>query len=205
MKSKLYEFDQQYKKNKSQIIAGLDEVGRGCLAGPLVVACCILKDNFDSFEINDSKKIKESKREELYELIIKNCIDYQIEVIEPKIVDKLNPKKASIFAMEKALENIKTKPDIALIDYEKINTNIDSISIVKGDSKSLSIAAASIIAKVYRDRIMKKLDSKYPEYDFASNKGYGTRKHISALSKNGPLENIHRHSYKIVKDLKNNM
>ena len=202
MKNKLYDFDNQYRKDNNYLIAGIDEVGRGCLAGPLVVACCILKSDFNSDEINDSKLIKESKREKLYDLIINNCIDYQIEVIDSKTVDKLNPKKASIYGMEKSLSNIKIKPHLALIDHEKINSNIETISITKGDSKSLSIAAASILAKVYRDRIMRELNNKYPEYDFLSNKGYGTKKHIEALKANGPVKGIHRYSYKIVNKLK---
>lgn len=202
MRSKLYNFDNQYRKDKNYLIAGIDEVGRGCLAGPLVVACCILKIDFDSFEINDSKKISEAKREKLYKLIIENCIDYHIEVIDPITVDNLNPKKSSILGMEISLKNIKTKPDIALIDYEKINSNIKTVSITKGDSKSLSIAAASILAKVFRDRIMKELHKKYPDYDFESNKGYGTKKHIEAIIKNKPIKNIHRFSYKIIKELK---
>ncbi|MGL4616647.1 MAG: ribonuclease HII, partial [Mycoplasmoidaceae bacterium] len=128
-----------------------------------------------------------------------DCIDFHIEVIDSKTVDKLNPKKASIKGMQDCLKKIKTKPDFVLIDAEKINSEIENLSIIKGDQKSISIASASILAKVYRDKYMIKMAKKYPNYFFQNNKGYGTKIHLDALNKYGPIKNFHRFTYKPMK------
>lgn len=192
-------FENQLIKKGFTKIAGIDEVGRGCIAGPLVCAIVILPVDYMNNEIKDSKQLTVIKRKKLSNIIKKVAIDYHIEVIEPSLVDKLNPKQASRFAMKKCVEEIKIKPDFLLIDFESINSNIPQLSIVKGDQKSISIAAASIIAKVYRDDLMDKIDKKYPLYDFKNNKGYLTKKHLLSLKENGPIKNIHRYSYKPIK------
>lgn len=192
-------FENQLIKKGFTKIAGIDEVGRGCIAGPLVCAIVILPVDYMNNEIKDSKQLTVIKRKKLSNIIKKVAIDYHIEVIKPSLVDKLNPKQASRFAMKKCVEEIKIKPDFLLIDFESINSNIPQLSIVKGDQKSISIAAASIIAKVYRDDLMDKIDKKYPLYDFKNNKGYLTKKHLLSLKENGPIKNIHRYSYKPIK------
>ncbi len=198
MKNNMYYYEQKYHNQGYKLIAGVDEVGRGCIAGPLVAASCILPINYKNDDIKDSKQLSFNKREKLFDIIVNDCIDYNIQIIEPNIVDKQNPKQASINAMIKSLLEIKTKPDFVLIDYEKLDISIDNESIVKGDSKSISIAAASILAKVTRDRIMIDLSKKYIEYGFENHKGYGTKIHLEALKKYGPIKSIHRFSYKPV-------
>lgn len=204
MKNNLYEYENKYYEKGYKLIAGVDEVGRGCIAGPLVVASCILPKGYKNNQINDSKKLTSKKREELYDEIIENAIDYAIYVVNSSTVDKMNPKKASIFAMEQAIKNMKIKPEVVLIDYEKVKTDYLSESIIKGDEKSISIAASSILAKVYRDNLMKKLSNQYPLYLFDKHKGYGTKAHLDALKKYGPIKNIHRFSYKPIKEVVNN-
>ena len=199
MKNNMNDFENKYFKEGFNLIAGIDEAGRGALCGPIVVAICMLPKNYINNEINDSKRLTNTKRVQLDKIIRKDCIDFFIEVISPKKVDQLNPKKASIKGMENCLNKIKTKPDFVLIDAEKINSNIKSLSIIKGDQKSISIAAASILARVYRDNYMMKMAKKYPSYFFESNKGYGTKKHLSALEKHGPIKDFHRFSYKPIK------
>ena len=198
MKNNMYHYEQKYNDLGYKLIAGVDEVGRGCIAGPLVVASCILPINYRNDDIKDSKQLTFKKREELFDIILNDCIDYNIQIVEPRIVDKQNPKQASRDAMVKSILEIKTKPDFVLIDYEKIDISIDNESIVKGDSKSISIAAASILAKVIRDRIMIDLSNKYNYYGFEKHKGYGTKIHLDAIKKYGPIESIHRFSYKPV-------
>ncbi|MGL5246483.1 MAG: ribonuclease HII [Mycoplasmoidaceae bacterium] len=199
MKNSMNDFENKYFKKGFKLIAGIDEVGRGALCGPIVVAICILPEKYFNNEINDSKKLSPKKRIELNKIIRKECIDFHIEVINPKIVDKLNPKKASIKGMKDCLNKIKTKPDFILIDAEKINSKIENLSIIKGDQKSISIASASILAKVYRDDYMIKMDKKYPNYFFENNKGYGTKTHLDALNKYGPIKDFHRFTYKPIK------
>ena len=186
-------------------VAGIDEVGRGSLAGPLVAAAVILDRKKVLFEgIDDSKKITEKRREYLYDLIIGNCMCWAVSEVKPPEIDKYNLTKANIMAFERALGKLKTRPDIILADHVNVkgissknpcDYPADCLSIIRGDQKSVSIAAASIVAKVTRDRIMKKMSSLFPEYGFENNKGYGTRMHLASLKKHGPT-NIHRFSFK---------
>ncbi|MGL4343278.1 MAG: ribonuclease HII [Metamycoplasmataceae bacterium] len=194
---KRYE-EKAYQQNY-QLIGGLDEVGRGSIAGPLVCAIVILPKDYNNLEINDSKLLTAQKREVLAQEIMNIAIDYNIQIISSEIVDKINPKRASQQGMLQCLEQIKTKPDYCLVDYEALNTLIPHKSIVKGDQKSLSIAAASIIAKVYRDNLMKELGKKFPNYQFEKNKGYLTKFHREAIQKYGPIKKIHRFSYRPIR------
>ncbi|MBN4083724.1 ribonuclease HII [Mycoplasma sp. CSL10137] len=196
--------DYEKKYDKNILIAGCDEAGRGSWAGPLVAACVIMKRNYKNSEINDSKKLSDKKRNRLYQEIIENSIEYQIIVRSVENINNSNPKKESQIAMELAIKNMKTKPDVVLTDFEKINIDIPQENLVKGDSVSFNVAAASILAKVFRDNYMIKLDSEYPQYDLKNNKGYGTKSHSKALIINGVEPKIHRIKYKpIAKLIKN--
>ncbi|MBN0919284.1 ribonuclease HII [[Mycoplasma] gypis] len=192
----MLDFEKNYWNN-FPIIAGLDEVGRGCLAGPLVVACVILPTNYQNELINDSKKINPRLRKILSDQIKKDALEYFICVRNVEDINASNPKKESVIGMQMCLKNLKNTPDLVITDYEKIQTNIQQINIIKGDQKSINVAAASIIAKVFRDELMDEYDLKYPNYDFKNNKGYGTKKHLEALDKFGALT-IHRSKYKPV-------
>lgn len=188
-----------------RLVAGIDEVGRGSLAGPLVAAAVILDRKKILFEgIDDSKKISEKRREYLYDLITDNCICWAVAEVEPSEIDKYNLTRANIMAFERALWKLRIRPDIILADHVNVKGTIsgssgeypaECLSIIRGDQKSVSIAAASIIAKVTRDRIMKNMSALFPEYGFENNKGYGTRRHLLSLQKYGPT-NIHRVSFK---------
>ena len=184
------------KKYQGKIIAGIDEAGRGPLAGPVVCACVIMPLECDKIieGINDSKKLSEKKREELFDKITKTAISYSIVEVDEKIIDEINILNATKLGMKKAFESLTIKPDIVLIDAVKIETDIPQENIIKGDALSYNIASASILAKVYRDRKMKELSSKYPEYNFAKHKGYGTKEHVDALKKYGKCE-IHRETF----------
>lgn len=186
----LYDFDRQY----GNIVAGVDEAGRGPLAGPVAVACCIPgKDILDG--VNDSKKLSEKKREELYEKIINTCLSYRVEIIDEKTIDRVNILNATKIGMENAANLIGITPDIVLIDAVKgLDLKYNSCSIIKADAKSYAVACASILAKVTRDRIMRKYDEIYPQYGFIKHKGYGTAAHIAAIKKYGPCE-IHRRTF----------
>ena len=182
------------KKYEGKLIAGIDEAGRGPLAGPVVCACVIMPLDNMLEGVNDSKKLTEKKREAFYEQIKERAISYAIVEIDEKTIDEINILNATKLGMKKALEGLKVVPDIVLVDAVKIDTTIMQEGIIKGDALSYNIAAASILAKVYRDRLMKQLDEKYPEYQFAKHKGYGTKVHIEALKKYGKCE-IHRESF----------
>jgi len=181
-------------------IACIDEVGRGCLAGD-VVACAIIMPKGLLIEgVNDSKKLTPKKRNKLYNVIMESCVAVGIGQINCTVIDDINIKNATKLAMKLAIENLKDKdgnkiiPDHLMIDAEKLDLKIPQLNIIKGDEKSHGIAAASIIAKVTRDRQMEELDKKYPEYKFAKNKGYGTKDHTTALLEYGPID-IHRTTF----------
>ncbi|MGB9679013.1 MAG: ribonuclease HII [Thermoanaerobacteraceae bacterium] len=190
---KIYE-NQLYSLGKN-FIGGIDEAGRGPLVGPVVSACVILPKDIFIPDINDSKKLTESKRELLYEVIKEKSIAYGVGIVENEIIDKINILNATYKAMQIAISKISHKIDYLLVDAIYIpNIDIDQKPIIKGDQKSISIAAASIIAKVERDNIMKKYHQVYPLYNFEKNKGYGTKEHIEALKKYGPCP-IHRKTF----------
>lgn len=183
-------------------IAGLDEVGRGCWAGPLVVAICVLPTSYCNSKIKDSKKLSAIQRNNLFDEITKVALLVDWIIFDPSYVDKYNPKKTSIIGMETLIKKHQKNIDFCLIDAEKVKeTSTPFLSIIKGDNLSQSIAAASIVAKVIRDREMEKLDHLYPEYKFSKNKGYGTKEHQIALMKNKPIFNVHRFSYKPIKKI----
>ena len=180
-------------------VAGVDEVGRGSLAGPIVAAAVILDRNKILIEkLNDSKKISGKTRNSLFVKIIRSSRSWSIAKVSPLVIDRISLGKANLLVMKKAILNLKSKPDIIITDALEINIRkytAEIIPIINGDQLSASIAAASIIAKVIRDRLMLKYSRIYPEYDFGKNKGYGTRKHMLALQKNGPCR-IHRVSFR---------
>ena len=188
------EYENELYNQGIELIAGVDEVGRGPLAGPVVCACVILPKNYYNEEINDSKKISEKKREKLYDIIMQNALSVGIGISSEKIIDEINILEATKRAMKEAINNSKIKPQHVLIDAVKLDIDIPSTSIIKGDAKSQSIAASSIIAKVTRDRMMDELDKKYPQYMFSKNKGYGTKAHIEAIRKYGIIDE-HRKSF----------
>ena len=188
------EFETELYNNGINFIAGIDEVGRGPLVGPVVTAAVILPKDFYDERINDSKKLTEKKRELLYDVIMENAISVGIGISSEDVIDEINILNATKRAMLEAVNNLSVKPEHLLIDAIKLNTDIPQTSIIKGDAKSESIAAASIIAKVTRDRMMIELDKIHPEYDFKHNKGYGTKKHIEAIRKYGIIKE-HRKTF----------
>ena len=178
-------------------ICGVDEVGRGTLAGPVVASAVILQKNHKIEGLNDSKKLSVKNRERLFTMIIERSISVGIGIIDSQIIDKLNIRKATLLAMKNAVLDLKIKPDVVLIDgLDKIDINIPNENIIKGDSKIDCIMAASIIAKVKRDDLMKEYSYKYPEFGFEKNKGYGTKFHIDMITKYGRTQ-YHRKSFQI--------
>ena len=188
------EFETELYNKGINFIAGIDEVGRGPLVGPVVTAAVILPKDFYDERINDSKKLTEKKRELLYDVIMENAISVGIGISSEDVIDEINILNATKRAMLEAVNNLSVKPEHLLIDAVKLDTDIPQTSIIKGDAKSESIAAASIIAKVTRDRMMIELDKIHPEYDFNHNKGYGTKKHIEAIRKYGIIKE-HRKTF----------
>lgn len=176
------------------LIAGVDEVGRGPLVGPVVAAAVILSKNYKLEGLTDSKKLSEAKRNYFDEIIKRDAISYGIGVIDNNIIDEVNIYEATKLAMKQAISNLKIKPDYVLTDAMKLDIDIDFKPLIKGDLRSLSISAASVIAKVYRDNLMYLLDKKYPYYNFKNNKGYPTKDHIEAIKKYGIIKE-HRISY----------
>ena len=188
---------QEYERKHAdcRYICGIDEVGRGPLAGPVVAAAVVLPKDMDIYYLNDSKQLSAKKREQLYEEIMQKAVSVGIGFANEKCIDEINILQADYVAMRMALSKLTVTPDILLNDAVTIpEVTIPQESIIKGDAKSVSIAAASIVAKVARDRYMVQMDSVYPGYDFASNKGYGSAKHIEALKSIGPCE-IHRRTF----------
>ncbi len=191
----LKKFDLDYIKDSSQLLAGVDEAGRGPLAGPVVAAAVVFKNSIDIPVVDDSKKIKESDREILYERIMNESISFGIGIVDNNDIDEINILQASLKAMKIAVNNLDVEPDIILIDGNKsFVMNKEIHTVVKGDSKSFSIAAASIIAKVERDRIMKNLSLQYPEYKWEKNKGYPTKEHFGLVRKYG-ITPFHRKTF----------
>lgn len=194
--TKLKEMEKDLYQKGFQKIGGIDEAGRGPLAGPVVVAGVIMPQNSILEGINDSKKVSEKKREKLYDFIIQEAISYSVAIIGQDIIDEINILNATKQGVTKVVQELSIKPDLILVDaLTHIDTNgIPYDSIIKGDAKCYSIAAASILAKVTRDRIMRQWDEIYPQYGFCTHKGYGTAKHIQAIKQYG-LCPIHRKSF----------
>ncbi len=187
-------YEKKYYDAGYTLIAGIDEAGRGPLAGPVCVACVIMPQDDIIEEINDSKKLSEKKREALFDKIINTAIAYDVEFVDEKTIDRLNILNATKLGMQRCIEHISVVPELVLIDAVKINCDVKTESIIHGDAVSYNIAAASILAKVSRDRLMVELDKKYPNYNFKKHKGYGTKEHIEALKKYGKCD-IHRDSF----------
>lgn len=200
----LYQYERELYKNGIKYIAGVDEVGRGPLIGPVVSACVVLRENFIPEGLTDSKKLSEKKMDMFYDIIMENALGVGIGIVDACEIDKINIYEASKKSMILAIENCNCKIDHVLIDAMKLDINIPSTSIIKGDAKSISIAAASVIAKVTRDRMMYELDKKYPMYGFKDHKGYPTKKHVDALNKYGLIEG-YRKTYGPVKDYINSI
>ena len=193
-----YKYEKELLKKGITLIAGVDEVGRGLFVGPFFPSCCILPQKFNYQVKNDTKKLNEKKRNYFYEEIKKQAISYGIGIIDEKKIDEVNIYEATKLAMIEAIKNMDIKPEHILIDAMPLELDIPTTSIIKGDLKSITISAASVLAKVTRDRMLLELDKKYPMYDFKNNKGYPTKKHLAALSKYGIIAE-HRKSYGPVK------
>ena len=191
----LYLYDSELRK-QYPVLRGADEAGRGPLCGPVCCAAVVLKSDFECDEINDSKKISEKKREKLFDIIIENALSYSIVMVSPDEIDRINILNASLEGMKQAAENLSVKPDLLLVDGNKVpkNTDFPVESLVKGNSTSMSIAAASILAKVSRDRYMEELDKQYPQYQLAKHKGYPTKLHYELIEKYG-VQDFYRMSF----------
>ena len=197
----LLSYEQELYEKGIKLIAGTDEVGRGPLVGPVVAAAVILPENYYLEGLDDSKKLTEKKREKYYDIIYKDAISIGIGIVDAKTIDEINILEASRLAMKKAIEDLKIKPEYILSDAMKLdNQSIPYKDIIHGDALSESIAAASVIAKVTRDRMMYDLDKAHPEYGFAKHKGYPTKLHLENIKKYGVLDN-YRFSYKPVKEI----
>ena len=187
----LFEFEDQYTEKGYTAIAGIDEAGRGPLAGPVVAACAIMPLDDIIEGINDSKKLSEKKREALFEQIKEKALAFSIVEMSAEVIDDINILEATKKAMIQCVTELAMKPDVVFIDAVKLNLPYETLSIIKGDARSYNIAAASILAKVHRDRLMREYAKIYPEYGFAKHKGYGTSEHIRALKEFGPCP-LHR-------------
>ena len=194
-----YQYERELRKKGYTLIGGVDEVGRGPLVGPVVAACCILPEEFHLEGLTDSKRLSEAKREFFFEEIKKQAISYGIGIVSEKRIDEINIYEATKEAMIQAISKCSPKPDYVLTDAMKLKIDIPMTPIIKGDLKSITISAASVLAKVTRDRMLYELDQKYPMYDFKHNVGYPTKKHLDAIEKYGIIDE-HRRSYGPVKD-----
>ena len=199
MERDLLEYEKKLYKEGYKLIAGTDEVGRGPLVGPVVAAAVILPVNYYLEGLDDSKKLSEKKRSKFYDIITRDAISYGIGIVDAKTIDEINIYEASRLAMKIAINNLSIKPDFILTDAMPLNMP-NSLAIIHGDALSETIAAASVIAKVTRDRMMYELDQLYPMYGFKTHKGYPTKKHLENLEKYGILDN-YRLSYKPVKEI----
>ena len=197
----LYKYENELYSKGISYIGGVDEVGRGPLIGSVVAACVVLPKGFVLEGLTDSKKLSEKKRDEYYHIIKEKAVAIGVGIIDEKIIDEVNIYEATKLAMKEAIKNTNIKLEHVLIDAMPLELDVPSTSIIKGDAKSISIAAASVIAKVTRDRMMYDLDKEYPMYDLANNKGYGTKKHIEAIKEYG-ITKYHRLSFKPVSEYK---
>ncbi len=196
----LLKFETDLYSKGYKLIAGTDEAGRGPLAGPVVASAVILPPNYYLEGLNDSKKLSEKKRKVFYDIIMRDALSVGVGIVSPKEIDEINILEASRKAMNIALDNLKVKPDYIITDAMKLDRDVPVMPIIHGDALSETIAAASVIAKVTRDRIMIELDKKYPMYGFAKHKGYPTKKHIEKIQKYGIMEE-YRKTFKPVKEL----
>ena len=188
-------FDKNYLSKEVKYLAGVDEAGRGPLAGPVVAAAVIFNKRTNIKGVNDSKQLSEKKREELYDKIISSALAYSVRIVGHDTIDEINILNATMLAMKQAVESLNIKPDLVLVDGNRIfQSDIPVIPIIKGDAKSFSIAAASILAKVTRDRLMKNLANQYPVYLWEQNKGYPTKQHREIIKMSGPSP-LHRKSF----------
>lgn len=194
-----YQYERELRKQGITFIGGVDEVGRGPLVGPVVAACCILPEHFELDGLTDSKKLSEKKREYYFEEIKRQALSYGIGIVDEKRIDEINIYEATKEAMIEAINNCHMKPEHVLTDAMKLDIDIPVTPIIKGDLRSITISAASVLAKVTRDRMLMELDEKYPMYDFKHNVGYPTKKHLEAIEKYGIIPE-HRKSYGPVKD-----
>ena len=193
-------YEKELYKAGYQAIAGIDEVGRGPLAGPVVAAAVILPPGCKIKGLNDSKKIPKKKHMAIYQAILDQALAIGIGIMDNTVIDQVNIYEATKLAMKEALSKLSLKPDYLLIDAMKLDVEIPQESIIKGDANSLSIAAASIVAKVTRDKLMADYDKEFPGYDFAQNAGYGTKSHLQGLERNG-VTPIHRKTFEPVKSM----
>jgi ribonuclease HII len=203
MQRDLWDYEIKAGKKGYRLIAGVDEAGRGPLAGPVVAAAVVLPADAILQGLDDSKKLSPTRREELFPKIQTQAVVYGVAVVNPEVIDKINILQAALLAMQQAVEQLEPVPDLLLIDgNQKTASSIEQWAIVKGDSKSLSIAAASVLAKVTRDHIMQDYHQLYPQYEFARHKGYGTKLHRDLIAEHGPCP-IHRSTFKGVTEYLN--
>ena len=200
MEIDLLKYEKELYKKGYKLIAGTDEAGRGPLVGPVVAGAVILPQNYELEGLNDSKKLSEKKRNKFYDIIMQDAIAVGVGIVDAKTIDEINILEASRLAMNVALDNLKVKPDYILTDAMKLERNVEVLPIIHGDALSLSIAAASVIAKVTRDRIMEEYGSMHPEYEIERHKGYPTKRHIELIKKYGIL-NEYRKTFSPVKEI----
>ena len=190
-----YSYEATAHENGYKVVCGIDEAGRGPLAGPVFAAAVILPENYSHPVLNDSKKLSEKKRDAVYDDIIKDAVCYSVGIATEEEIDEINILNATFLAMKRAVEGLSVKPDFAYIDGNQYpKTGIKEETIIKGDGKCISVAAASIVAKVSRDRFMLEIDKEYPEYQFSKHKGYGTKLHYEMIEKYG-VSKVHRRSF----------
>lgn len=190
-----YSYENAAHKKGYKIVCGVDEVGRGPLAGPVFAAAVVLPENYSHPVLNDSKKLSEKKRDEVFDDIVRDAVCYGVGTASEKEIDEINILNATFLAMKRAVEALSVTPELAIIDGNKCpGTGIKEVALVKGDAQCMSVAAASVIAKVSRDRYMLELDKKYPEYMFSKHKGYGTKLHYEKLKEFG-ISDVHRKSF----------
>ena len=194
------DLDKEYYSDKVKYIVGTDEAGRGCLLGPVFAAAVIMPEGFYDPLINDSKQLTAKQRDKAFDIIVKNAVAYSISSVSVEEIDKINILNASRLAMKKAIDSMNHSFDLVLTDCMKIpGYDVPVIDVVHGDALSINIAAASILAKVSRDRLCDELDKQYPNYGIKKHKGYGTKDHMAALEKYGPVKGLHRFSYGPIK------